>query len=194
MPVKAFSQAKIRLGEVLDEASRASLARHLAERVLAAAQGVDAFVVCDDGGVADWAIALRATVLYAPGLGLSPAVEAGVGYLAEHGYHLVAVAHSDLPFAHDLASFGSEGEVTIAPDRRLDGTNVIALPTNAGFHFAYGPGSFERHRLEADRLGVNCQVVDDWKLSADIDVPDDLSVLEDPRGEGAAPSLSILTS
>ena len=40
---------------------------------------------------------------------------------------------------------------TLVPDRRLDGTNVLAVPTEAGFRFAYGAGSFGRHRAEAQR-------------------------------------------
>ena len=177
MPVKSFRQAKLRLAKVLDDQERISLARELAERVIAAARPAATFVVCDDGDVADWAISNGATVLYAPGLGLSPAVEAGVAYLSQHGYSLAVVAHSDLPLAEDLAAFGKEGEVTLAPDRRLDGTNVLAVPTNAGFHFSYGPRSFDRHVLEADRLGIAYRIVRDAKLSTDIDVPADLSVL-----------------
>ena len=154
MPVKSFRQAKIRLAPVLDDSERLMLARELAERVVAAARPAPTYVVCDDGEVADWAVSAHAKVLFAPGLGLSPAVEAGVAYLFEQGFSLAVVAHSDLPFAAELASFGHEGEVTLAPDRRLDGTNVIAVPTNAGFRFSYGPRSFERHRLEAERLGI----------------------------------------
>jgi 2-phospho-L-lactate/phosphoenolpyruvate guanylyltransferase len=177
VPVKSFSQAKLRLRGVLDDTRRRALASDLAGRVLRAAAPAEAFVVCDDGEVADWAIARGATVLYAPGLGLSPAVESGVGYLAGRGYDLVVVSHGDLPFAEGLASFGEEGLVTIAPDRRLDGTNVIAVPTRIGFRFSYGPGSFSRHRREAIRLGVEYHIVEDPKLSSDIDDPADLAAL-----------------
>jgi hypothetical protein len=30
--------------------------------------------------------------------------------------------------------------VTLVPDRRLDGTNVLGLPADAGFRVTYGPG------------------------------------------------------
>ena len=33
-----------------------------------------------------------------------------------------------------------------------DGTNVIALDAGAGFSFRYGPGSYRRHRAEAERV------------------------------------------
>jgi len=176
VPVKSFRQAKLRLAAVLDEDRRVLLARELAERVVAAARPAPTFVVCDDGEVADWAIDNGASVLYAPGLGLSPAVEAGVTYLSEHGFSLAVVAHSDLPLAENLAAFGEEGEITLAPDGRLDGTNVLAVPTTIGFHFSYGPRSFDRHLIEAQRLRVPYEVVRDVKLSTDIDVPGDLAV------------------
>ena len=42
------------------------------------------------------------------------------------------------------------------PDRYGNGTNVLALPTDAGFQFSYGPGSFARHRAEADGSAAPC--------------------------------------
>jgi 2-phospho-L-lactate guanylyltransferase len=181
VPVKSFRLAKIRLAPVLDDEARMRLARELAETVVSAAQHAPVHVVCDDGEVADWAVHRGATVLYAPGLGLSAAVEAGVKHLAEQGFSLAVVAHADLPFVTDLSNFGSPSEVTLAPDRQADGTNVAAVPTHAGFHFSYGPGSFRRHKAEADRLGLRCNVVDDWRLSSDVDLPADL-VLVAPAG------------
>ncbi len=174
VPVKSFQQAKLRLAPVLNDEAREKLARELAEVVIAAAKGAPTYVVCDDGGVADWAVDRGATVLYAPGLGLSAAVAAGVRHLADQGFSLAVVAHADLPFVTDLSRFGSPSEVTLAPDRHRDGTNVAAVPTQVGFRFAYGPGSFHRHQGEAQRLGLHCTVVDDWRLSSDLDSPSDL--------------------
>ncbi|MEZ5177887.1 MAG: hypothetical protein R2746_06270 [Acidimicrobiales bacterium] len=62
----------------------------------------------------------------------------------------------------------------LVPDRRADGTNVIALPTASGFRFRYGPGSFARHQAEARRLGLPVEVRADAALGWDVDVPDDL--------------------
>lgn len=177
VPVKAFRLAKIRLAEVLDDDTREKLARELAEIVVAAAHGTPVYVVCDDGQVADWAPTRGAKVLYAPGLGLSAAVEAGVAHLAAQGFSLAVVAHADLPFVTDLSEFGSIKDVTLAPDSRRDGTNVAAVPTGAGFHFSYGPGSFQRHRREAERLGLRCTIIEDSRLSSDIDLPEDLPLL-----------------
>jgi 2-phospho-L-lactate guanylyltransferase len=67
--------------------------------------------------------------------------------------------------------------VTIVPDRRRDGTNVIAVPPSAGFVFSYGSGSFARHLDEARRLDLPVRVVHSSPLAWDVDVPDDLAVV-----------------
>jgi 2-phospho-L-lactate guanylyltransferase len=175
VPVKSFARAKLRLAAVLEPEERAALARRLAAGVLAAAGDLSRFVACDDEIVASWAGEHDAEVLWTPGLGLSGAVTEGVRRLGRRGFGHVVVAHADLPFAAGLDRLGEEGEVTLAPDRKMQGTNVAALPSDAGFVFSYGAGSFERHRREAARLGLPCTVVRDWRLAVDVDLPDDLA-------------------
>jgi 2-phospho-L-lactate guanylyltransferase len=179
VPVKAFHLAKLRLAPVLSQPERAELARHLAAAVLRAGGSLRPNVVCEDAEVAAWASARGARVIWTPALGLSGAVEAGVATLAAEGAGLVIVAHADLPNAEGLDLLGVEGRVTLVPDITQDGTNVAVVPAGAGFRFAYGRGSFSRHRAEAARLGLDCDVVIDQKLAADIDVPDDLSHLSE---------------
>ena len=175
VPVKSFREAKHRLAPALAPSLRAALVRSLAVRVFSAAGSVPISVACDDDEVADWASALGAQVLFTPHLGLSGAVSAAVEHLGRAGASLVVVSHADLPFAHDLDSFGSEHAVTLAPDHRIDGTNVISVPPGLGFHFSYGRGSYARHRAEAQRLGLAARTIYDTRLAADIDFPDDLA-------------------
>ncbi|MGA2210369.1 MAG: 2-phospho-L-lactate guanylyltransferase [Acidimicrobiales bacterium] len=175
VPVKSFQTAKLRLAPVLNAGERAALARSLATGVLGAAGGLERNVVCDDEEVAEWARAQGARVIWTPGLGLSGAVQAGVATLGARGATLVVVAHGDLPNAGPLEGLGAEGRVTLVPDFRSDGTNVAVVPASAGFRFSYGPGSFGRHRAEAARLGLACDVVHDERLAADVDVPADLA-------------------
>lgn len=174
VPVKAFSQAKGRLAGVLDPEARASLARSMAATVLAAARSLPVTVACDDDEVAEWARAAGASVAWTPGLGLNGAVTAGVAALAEQGVTRVIVSHADLPRARDLAVVAAGEGVVAVPDRHDDGTNVLALPTGAGFRFAYGPGSFRRHADEAARLGLPFTVLRPPDLTWDVDVPADL--------------------
>ena len=174
IPVKAFADAKVRLAAALSADERSALARTMAERVVAAAGALPVAVVCDDEGVAEWARDRNLLVITAPGQGLNRAVEFGVTQLASEDVAQVIVAHADLPMANDLAWVARFPGVTLVPDRRDDGTNVACVPTGAGFEFAYGPGSFRRHQLEAHRRGLPLRIVRRADLAWDVDQPDDL--------------------
>lgn len=174
VPVKAFSVAKQRLGSALPDETRRALVRRMAERVVAAAAPLPVAVVCDDNEVADWARVRGALVVWEPGRGLNGAVEAGVGHLAAMGVEWVTVAHGDLPRAVGLGNLPPFDGVTLVPDRREDGTNVVHLPTGSGFRFSYGPGSFARHRSECARIGLPLRVLRAPALALDVDSPADL--------------------
>ena len=155
VPVKAFANAKQRLADVLDPAARVALAMAMADTVLQAAGPLRAAVVCDDDEVRTWAEGQGAEVIWTPGLGLNGAVAAGVAHLARNGVDRVIVAHADLPLATELAWLADTDGVTLVPDRHRDGTNAACIPSDAGFSFAYGAGSFAAHRAEATRLGLH---------------------------------------
>lgn len=184
VPVKAFADAKVRLTERLDPATRAELARTMAARVLKAARPMRTVVVCDDEEVRAWTTRQGGEVLWTPGLGLNGAVAAGVDHLASTGTETAIIAHADLPLALDLAWLADFPGVTLVPDRHVDGTNAMCIPAGSGFRFAYGPGSFAAHRAEAVRLGLPARLVRDERLGWDVDVPGDLDLpagLELPR-------------
>jgi 2-phospho-L-lactate guanylyltransferase len=174
VPVKSFAEAKVRLASALDDAHRASLARMMANQVMAAAQPLPVAVVCEDQAVAEWARECGAAVVWAPGRGLNGAVQDGVAWWADRGAAQVIVAHGDLPLATSLAWVARFPGVSLVPDRREDGTNVACVPTGRGFTFAYGPGSFARHRVEARRLGLPLHIVRQPSLAWDVDIPADL--------------------
>jgi 2-phospho-L-lactate/phosphoenolpyruvate guanylyltransferase len=174
VPVKAFDQAKRRLHLALSEPERADLSRAMADRVIGAAHPLPVAVVCDDNDVAEWARERGALVIWEPGRGLNGAVEAGVIHLASMGVTQVTVAHADLPRASDLVAVGDAPGITLVPDRYGNGTNVIALPADAGFQFSYGPGSFARHRIEARRIGIATRILDRPDLAWDVDEPGDV--------------------
>ena len=174
IPVKAFDQAKRRLGSALSDHDRIELVRAMAAHVVAACAPLPVAVVCDDEGVAQWASEVGATVMWEPGQGLNGAVRAGVDRLARAGARWVTVAHGDLPRAHGLGMLAPFDGVTLVPDRRDDGTNVLRLPPGSDFRFAYGPGSFRAHRAEAIRLGLPVRVLRHPDLAYDVDWPADV--------------------
>jgi 2-phospho-L-lactate guanylyltransferase len=174
VPVKAFHRAKLRLAPALDGDERARLARAMATHVLECARDMSTAVVCDDVAVRSWAQDHDARVVWAPGLGLDRAVETAVADLSALGANRVIVVHADLPLARDFRSLGAFAGVTLVPDRREDGTNVVCVPAKAAFRFSYGAGSFARHASEARRLRLPLRVVREPLLAHDVDVPADL--------------------
>lgn len=187
VPVKAFRTAKVRLSAALDADRRAQLARGMAERVLEAAAPLPVWCVCDDAEVADWAAAHGATAEWTPGRGLNGAVQEAVARRRADGFARVIVAHGDLPFAAGLASLAvvRDDEVVLVPDRRGEGTNVVSVPTTAGFVFAYGPDSLARHVTEARRCGLTPRTEVIEHLGWDVDRPEDL---EAPAHLGTLPA------
>ena len=197
IPVKAFARAKSRLAASLDPAQREQLARSMATAVVRAAAPLPVTVVCDDDDVAAWATSMGASVEMTPGVGLNGAVSEAVDRLRARGVERVVIAHGDLPFARSFDRFvpGAPDHrsphpangVVIVPDRRRSGTNVLSVPTDAGFRFAYGTGSLDLHLAEAARLGLPTEVWSFDDLGWDVDEPEDLEVPEhlgrlDPLG------------
>ena len=173
VPIRSFDDTKSRLAGVLDATERRRLSMHMAEVVLGAAVDLPVRVVTADLDVVKWATRVATMVLWVDVRGLNPSVTTAVDLAREEGFTRAIVAHGDLPHARDLRVVTGPG-VVIAPDRHRDGSNVMGVPTDAGFEFAYGPGSFAAHRAEARRLGLAFSEVVDESLAWDVDDPEDL--------------------
>lgn len=184
IPVKRFDAAKGRLADVVDGPTRARLAQWMATGVVRSCHPLDVFVACDSDDVADWAAEHGAAVIWGPGLGLNGAFDDGVAAIADAGYDQVIISHADLPHPTMLPTVARAGTVTLVPDRRRDGTNVLSFPLTDAIVAAYGPGSFNRHFEAAQALGIAVEVRTDHDLSLDVDTPGDLA---HPRIKEALP-------
>ena len=173
VPIRSFRLGKGRLAGVLDDDERAAMSRRMADRVLAAAAPLPTFVVSSDDEVIEFARERGASVVADPG-SLNEAAHAGHDAAAADGATRVIVAHADIAHPTPFAWVADFDGVTIVPDRHGTGTNVMAIPTGAGFVFAYGDGSRARHEREATERGLALRVVDDVALGWDVDEPDDL--------------------
>lgn len=174
LPLRSLREGKLRLAQAYDEATRARLIDHMASTVVAAAHDLDVLVVHEDPDVVEWAESRGAQTICPSAPGLNTAITEGRDFLRQQGYQRLIVAHGDLPLADDLRRVDRGSGISIVPDRHGDGTNVLCLPSTIEFTFAYGPGSFSAHMEIADRLGFEPEVIDDNRLSWDIDHPDDL--------------------
>ncbi|HEU5300820.1 MAG TPA: 2-phospho-L-lactate guanylyltransferase [Acidimicrobiia bacterium] len=180
IPIRSFRGAKERLAGRLSDVARADLARDLATRVVRAAAPLPVAVVSSAPEVRAWALEVGAEVLDDPGTGLDAAAAAGSDHLGDRGFRRAIVAHADLPDAGPLAPL-AEGiglrDLVLVPCHRDDGTNVCSIPLPRTFPFSYGPGSFRRHQMSAQELGLDVVVVRRVDLAFDIDVPDDYDLL-----------------
>ena len=178
VPVKRFRVAKGRLVGTLDSAQRAQFARWMATGVLAAVRTLPTFVACDDDEVAEWAESNGADVIWGRGLGLNGAIDDGVAQISKQGVDHLVVTHADLPRPQNLVLVARDGCVSLVPDRRRDGTNVMSFPARAPIAASYGAGSFRRHLAQAMALapiGIAAEVRADPDLSLDVDTAADLA-------------------
>lgn len=182
IPLRSFSDAKARLAVALEPPARAEIARRMAERVVDAAGRMPVVVVSSAPEVQTWAAERGLVVVDDPG-GLDQAADAGRAHLRDLGCSRAVIAHGDLPRARSLAPLArdlSQPIVALVPCHRDDGTNVLSVPVDVPFRFAYGPASFRRHAAEARRLGLGLRVVRAPDLAVDVDSPDDLAHVELP--------------
>jgi 2-phospho-L-lactate guanylyltransferase len=176
VPVKRFTAAKGRLTGVLGDSDRARLAEWMASGVLDVVAEIPTFVACDDDDVATWAQRMGAQVIWGAGLGLNGAVDDGVARIISMGYDHVLVTHADLALPGALLDVAHEGCITLVPDRRDDGTNVMSFPATHPLRATYGGGSFARHLHQAlEVTTMDVEVRRDLGLSLDLDTARDLA-------------------
>lgn len=172
VPLKAAADRKTRLAGHLSPAERIALSLTMAQHVattLLALPDINKVLLLSPPPPeplgATWAADL--------GTGLNPELErirAGV----RGG---VLIVHADLPLlgSDDLSELISAAQrhgAAIAPDRRGNGTNAVALREGHLFRLAFGSNSFEAHRAQD-----GCAVVSRPGLAFDIDTIEDLEAL-----------------
>lgn len=189
IPLKDFVQAKQRLSGVLSVAERRQLfaamvddvlrcfsqSREL-DRVIVLSDDAEACLLAEHYGLDVW----RESELNARGL--NAVVTAALRCAAELGCSQCLVAHGDLPLLTqaELDRFIQQHRssvspaLSIAPDRRGGGSNMLCLPAASQFDFCYGENSFAAHCEHAVALGLEQQVYHAPGSACDIDELEDL--------------------
>jgi 2-phospho-L-lactate guanylyltransferase len=117
--------------------------------------------------------------------GLNAVVNAAARRFAAQGATELMVVHGDLPLLteSDISAFVERhraargAAVTIAPDRRGSGTNLLAWRALPEFTARYGAQSFQRHSAQAKALQAELSVCDLAGARCDIDEPEDSLLL-----------------
>lgn len=184
IPCKSMRQGKSRLAAVLSPRERQELCAHLLERTLrlalALAPAVSIRIITPDPEARTIAASFGVDALEDAGTGLNDALrtarEAILCEAGEDGSALILPI--DLPCATVAAirrATSSAADVAISPDEDHQGTNLLFLVGRAlgAFAFAFGPGSYSRHRRAAEHAGFRVAIVEDPLLAFDVDRPED---------------------
>ncbi|MBO0798102.1 MAG: 2-phospho-L-lactate guanylyltransferase [Blastocatellia bacterium] len=188
IPVKDLCRAKQRLSGLLTQEERTRLAWVMLENTLVAAANV--------ANVDRLAV----VTLYPPAISLaekygmeliletrqsseSASVDFASSELIKRGATSVLRLPIDLPLLKTedleliLAHQKSCPHVVIAPSRDGGGTNAILRSPPDLFPSHFGPGSFAKHLLEAEKTKAVCEVLHLPRIALDIDEPEDLKEL-----------------
>jgi 2-phospho-L-lactate/phosphoenolpyruvate guanylyltransferase len=189
VPVKPLRLGKSRLADVLTDDERARLNRMFLERTLSVVRDVkdigQTLVVSRDPAALAIAREYGArTVLEDGSQQLNLALKRATTFAMAYAVNAVLIVPADLPLVtvDDIHQFVVTGKktpfVTIAPDRREDGTNAMMICPPRLIDYNYGIGSFKRHSELARQAGANLNIVRSANLSLDLDLPEDLEVFK----------------
>ena len=187
LPVRSLVEGKSRLSPVLDAGERARLNERLFEHALdclAAFPGAASTLVASGSAeVLDRARRRGMTAIAdPPGGGLNEAVAAATAVARARGAQGVFVLPVDLPLLtaaglRDLLAQALPAPMCLlVPDRRGDGTNLIYQSPIRLTSYAFGDGSFERHRLAAQAAGLKVVVRREPIFALDLDLPADYTL------------------
>lgn len=200
VPVKDFACAKGRLAAGLSPATRAGLARAMAEDVLAALQSAKVAerlcVLSDSPAVHELAVRAGATWLdensIAAARGLNGAITGAARFAAAEGATALLVVHADLPLL-TAASIQRvvdtwhrlRGKQRVVLARSHDGgTNIFLAERPQAFTYRYGVDSYARHLHECARRRRAVANVEMPGTVLDIDTLADLEQLKDAARAG----------
>jgi 2-phospho-L-lactate guanylyltransferase len=184
LPVRSLSDGKSRLSPVLGASERARLNDRLFEQTLDCLEAYPGaaltFVASGSAEVLDRARRRGMIPVADPsGGGLNEAVAAATAAARGRGAHGVFVLPVDLPLVtatllRDLLAQALPPPICLlVPDRRGVGTNLIYQSPIRLTSYAFGEGSFERHRAAAETAGLKVFVRREPSFALDLDLPID---------------------
>lgn len=182
IPCKNLDNGKSRLAECLDAAGRRALCEQLLkqtlERAITLIDTSRIRLVTSDPRALEIAARCAIAGLTDSGEGLNAALEtARAAVFAAAGNDLsLLVLPIDLPYASPEAlakALSCDGDVVIAPDQNMTGTNLLLLRGAAlrQMPFVFGTASYPAHFAAARARNLNVTIVTDWRIACDLDEP-----------------------
>jgi 2-phospho-L-lactate/phosphoenolpyruvate guanylyltransferase len=174
VPFKGLDGAKTRLAVVLSPEQRARLALEMLECVLAACEGATCIgrtlLVTPDPG----AVPAGVDVLVDKGKGHAEAIALAMGHPRARGGVVVVMADCPLAQADALDSLAEAARPIALVEARDGGVNALALRDPGRFMPSFGVPAAET-LARARSAGLEPVVLEDERLSLDVDRPEDLA-------------------
>ena len=199
IPIKNLSNAKQRLGDVLDQSVRMELAHAMLADVLEAVVDhgrEDVSLVTSDSFALEQAGAHGfEVILDTANTSETDAIELATCVCVSRGVARTLVIPGDIPLieAEDLASIfehaPAHGSVLV-PSSDKRGTNAVLRSPPDLFPLRFGNDSFQPHLRDATATDASCVVLSLPRIGLDIDNPDDLRSLAAYPGNKRAQTLA----
>jgi 2-phospho-L-lactate guanylyltransferase len=187
VPVKPLRRGKSRLSGVLSLEARTALNHYLLSNTLETLSLVPeieySLVVSRDPEALTIAREYRARTVQEQGAPqLNIALTRATMVALSHSVQGVLIVPADLPLltVDDIREVVKRGNdppvVVITPDRHHQGTNALLISPPGLIRYEYGPGSFQRHCLQAEKAGARLEICECVSVALDIDLPEDLEL------------------
>jgi 2-phospho-L-lactate/phosphoenolpyruvate guanylyltransferase len=172
VPFKGLEGAKTRLSAALSPDERARLALEMLERVLVACEGASSIrrtlLVTPEPGLVQEGVEL----LVDSGTGHADAVALALADTRAQGGAVVVMADCPLVDPESLDALVAAARPLALVPARDGGVNALALLTPSAFTPAFGVPATETV-ARARAAGIEPAIVDDERLSLDVDRPED---------------------
>jgi 2-phospho-L-lactate guanylyltransferase len=187
VPVKPLRRGKSRLSSVLSLEARTALNHYLLSNTLDTLASVPeiehSLVVSRDPEALTIAREYGARTVQEQGSPqLNIALTRATMVALSHSVQGVIIVPADLPLitVDDIREVVKRGVdppvVVITPDRHHQGTNALLISPPGLIRYEYGPGSFQRHCIQAEKAGARLEICERKSVALDIDLPEDLEL------------------
>ncbi len=187
VPVKPLRRGKSRLSGVLSLEARTALNHYLLSNtleILASVPEIEySLVVSRDPEALTIAREYGARTVQEQGSPqLNTALTRATMVALSHSVQGVLIVPADLPLLtiDDIHAVVIRGinppVVVITPDRHRQGTNALLIAPPGLIHYEYGPGSYQKHCSQAEKIGARLEVCERGSVALDIDFPEDLEL------------------
>ena len=187
IPVKKFSNSKLRLSKILTSNEREKLSYFMLCDVIKTLEEVDQIteIIITTPMVQDIDISefSKVRIFHDNSSDINKSLKNAIGHCRKFDNDLILILPSDIPLIEKrdienifLLKQKSHAQILISPSNRFDGTNLMLFDSNLNLKTYFGKNSFRKHKLEYDS-DYSIYIHKSFRIGLDIDYEDDLKIL-----------------